>query len=98
MRRAVRETGLIAPLACLVAEPVGGERATELRDEEREIANRAFIDDLFQCGQHWNVQRDRLPLLVLRLREVQPAIAHVLPPETHDVRSALTSVDEERQR
>src|SRR4051794_26734145 len=98
MRRTVRQSRLIAPGAEPIAETSGGERTAQGRHKERQIPTWGGIDDALQLGKNRQHQRDRLAVAVLELREMQPAIAHVLPTEAHHIAATLPREQEKCER
>ena len=81
MRRAVRKVGLAAPVLELVSESVRRERLAVFGDQKRHVADLRRRDALRECRMQWNVDLDRIAMLILRLAELDTIAPDVLTAE-----------------
>jgi len=75
MSRAVMEARLIAARAEPIAEASWGEWAAELCDQEGQVSGRRRRNAGLEFGVQWDINIDRGAMLILRLPELDPAIA-----------------------
>jgi hypothetical protein len=80
-----RQSGLVAGFGKPRGEGVRIERLAALRHDEGQLRRRHHVDDRAQLGMDRNRQR----LAGLLLRDVQQAVADVLPPHRHHIAAPL---------
>src|SRR3974390_3539441 len=87
--RALRKPCLVTLFAEPVAETVRSEGPAKLSNEESHLADRAFVDDRLQFGQH----RQPKFCASLSLFDMELAVANVLPTHPHNIRATLAGVE-----
>src|SRR6516225_729084 len=98
MSRAVMETRLIAARAEPIAEASWGEWAAELCDQEGQVSGRRRRNAGLEFGVQWDINVDRGAMLILRLPELDPAIAHVLRTEPNSILATSARVAQQVER
>src|SRR5262245_925567 len=91
VRRAMRQSGLVAPLAEPVAKAVHRERPAKFCDEIGVLAKRRRgIDDPLQLWKDGYFESDWLTLSILGLSKLKPAIMRHLITEANHVGAPLS--------
>nr|WP_246401502.1 hypothetical protein [Gluconacetobacter dulcium] len=100
MRRAMRQSGFIAPFTEFVAEALRRVGRATLRQKECLPAARARrrSDDPRQFRHHGQGQRDGLAAPVLHLGEGQQAVMQVAWPQPHDIAPTLAGIERHGKR
>ena len=90
--RAVMKARLIAASAEPIAEASWGEWAAELCNQEGQVSGRRRRNAGLKFGVQRDINVDRVAMLVLRLTEFDPAIAHVLRTEPNGILTTAARV------
>jgi hypothetical protein len=96
--RAVMQARLIAASTEPIAEASWGEGAAELCNQEGQVSGRRRRNAGLKFGVQWDINIDRVAMLVLRLPEFDPAIAQVLRTEPNGILTTAARVEQEVER
>jgi hypothetical protein len=89
---------LVTPVAHRVPEAGGRERLSIIGDQKCQVFRRCRRNGGKQVRMSRDIDLDRVPVLVLGLREPDPTIANMLQPEANGILAASAGIEQQIER